>query len=334
MTGSTTPNTTATKTIATFSGTGGGASVPRTTGGWGEGAVGVDGKFGVGEISRHEVACQTTEELYLSHVTTAEVIPTLSHTQAVRELKYFKALRPNLKPKGGNKTPSRAAINDCLLSAVLPSVLLDFDQIGDNMSTCHQLIKSFACTAERLDKRSDEVERNIAAISELVSEYRQRRQVPPPSPSTTGNFNFDSCDTSYQSISEDHTPAALEYNFDNLEFCDVNDLLLSSNIPGIKVANTPLTCLSVEDLNKSTDFTHHMKSRVAGYYGKYPYRYPGGTHPPRDMSDNPVLDRVAAQVKSIYPQLDFNSALVQRYDNGSCTIPRTPTMRMQLTHCR
>ena len=46
-----------------------------------------------------DAACQT-DEPFLSHLTTLEVIPTLTHRQITRELKYFKSLQPGLKPRG------------------------------------------------------------------------------------------------------------------------------------------------------------------------------------------------------------------------------------------
>ena len=189
---------------------GSGAAPPgsRTTGGWGKG---LDGNEGAREV-RH-VECQTTE-LFLSHLTTVEVIPTLTHLQATRELKYFKSLQPGLKPRGGKKTPTRAAINECLISATTPSLLSDFDNISENMSVCHKLIKSFAYTADKLEQRSDEIERNMGALSEAVSEYRQRRQV---EPSTTGT-DFNSSINSFHSLprsplAESRDPPTLEFVF-------------------------------------------------------------------------------------------------------------------------
>ena len=130
---------------------------PRSPGGSGL------GEEGNGKREVRDAECQTTSELCLSPLTTCEIIPNLTHAQAVRELKYFKSLKPELKPRGAaGKTPNRAAINDCLSSAIMPSLLSDFDNISENIAFCHKLIKSFACTAEKLDKRSEEMERNIS----------------------------------------------------------------------------------------------------------------------------------------------------------------------------
>ena len=103
----------------------------------------------------------------------------------------------------------------------------DFDIISENIAVCHKLIKSFACTAEKLDKRSEEMERNISAIIELVADYRHRKQVADSKPGTDLDLHSTDSDTTFHSISTSPpsrdviSPTDCDLNFND---CNIDNI--------------------------------------------------------------------------------------------------------------
>jgi len=74
-------------------------------------------------------------------------------------------------------------------------------------------------------------------------------------------------------------------------------------------------------LDSDTKYTHNFSSRTVAYYGTYPYRYSGGFHEPTPFSENPYLAMVVENMKIHFPKLQFNSAMVTKYENGKQGIP-------------
>ena len=79
--------------------------------------------------------------------------------------------------------------------------------------------------------------------------------------------------------------------------------------------------LDTAKLELETEFTHNFTSRDVAYYGDYPYNYHGGAHPPCPISSHPYLATVLEAVLDRHPFLEFNSAMITRYSNGSQGIP-------------
>ena len=76
-----------------------------------------------------------------------------------------------------------------------------------------------------------------------------------------------------------------------------------------------------DKLERSTEFTHVMNNRKAVYYGQYPYSYGNTVHTPQDISKNTYLEKLLNYVDIVFPDLEFNSAMVHLYENGSDFMP-------------
>ncbi|KAL5268056.1 hypothetical protein ACHWQZ_G004937 [Mnemiopsis leidyi] len=77
----------------------------------------------------------------------------------------------------------------------------------------------------------------------------------------------------------------------------------------------------VSDLDKSCTYDRVYKNRRVAFYGEYPYRYPGGYHKARPITDNTYLRGIADKLSKSYPMLEFNSAMVTKYDSPDSSIP-------------
>lgn len=93
------------------------------------------------------------------------------------------------------------------------------------------------------------------------------------------------------------------------------------HVPYTMLSGSPLHLFNVIHLDESTDFTHNFQNRSAVYYGKYPYNYSGISHPPRPFSDNHYLLNIISYMKIVMPGLKFNSALLNKYNDGTSCMP-------------
>ena len=74
-------------------------------------------------------------------------------------------------------------------------------------------------------------------------------------------------------------------------------------------------------LDDSTVYTHFLNNRTAAYYGIYPYCYGSIHHKARDFSENPYLQKLISYVEIAYPNIQFNSAMIHKYQSGEHFIP-------------
>ena len=258
-----------------------------------------------------------TENLTFSPLTMTELIPTLNHEQAARELKYFKAVNPNIISKPTSRgAPTRAAINNCLTTNLISPLVTDFDILSDNINNCHKLISSFSYISEKLDKRSNDIERNLKVISELVSELQQGKspQVATHNQVNDLDFDFDSSSPTNQ------PPITSVHKFGEFNNCTIRQRLDSSDTPYIKLTNTPFSSHSINELNQNTEFCQDLKTRSAAYYGPHPYRYAGVVHPPRDMTENKLICDILTRINADFPNIILNSALIQKYEGCDSSI--------------
>lgn len=262
------------------------------------------------------IECQT-DCLVFSPLLTMELIPLLSHQQAVRELRYFRALskevNSKVKYKGGSIT--RNKINDVLHQAVVPQLGADIDNITTNIATCHELINNFSRVAERLDAKSRQLSTTIDEVTAMVHDLREKRlQVTPSETQSSAPFG--------QSRDTDKVKL-LEFDITNISsICDLSTLR-DPSIPFIKFHNTPapIQSATIDSFDTATDFTHDLGNRMVSYYGEHDYVYSGIVHKARDISINKPLAELYDHVKSLFPEVTINSALVQKYSGGGSYIP-------------
>ena len=74
-------------------------------------------------------------------------------------------------------------------------------------------------------------------------------------------------------------------------------------------------------IDSSTTYSHSFGNRSVAYYGKHPYTYTGGSHPPRSFNENQYLKTVLEAVNERYPEFDYNSAMITRYRDGKDFMP-------------
>ena len=91
--------------------------------------------------------------------------------------------------------------------------------------------------------------------------------------------------------------------------------------PFTKHPGSPLSQFDVGLLDRDTVYGRVFSNRAVAYYGDTTYKYPGGSHPPRSIKDNPYLVKIAAKVSAIFPDIRFNSALLTKYDKPTDCLP-------------
>ncbi|KAL5259109.1 hypothetical protein ACHWQZ_G009535 [Mnemiopsis leidyi] len=101
----------------------------------------------------------------------------------------------------------------------------------------------------------------------------------------------------------------------------VNSTEISSVQP-IEMLNECLfNQFSVTTLVNELSFTHKFINRSALYFGKYPYRYKGGFHEPRDLKPGSYVDKMCSYLEIVLPDFKFNSVLIQLFENGDQSLP-------------
>ena len=87
------------------------------------------------------------------------------------------------------------------------------------------------------------------------------------------------------------------------------------------IDDCPFSKFSSEELLKELNFSHKFSNRLVTYYGKYPYHYSGGIHPPQDIPGGSHLDKLCCYLGVILPDFQYNSVLINLYRDGNDYIP-------------
>ena len=83
------------------------------------------------------------------------------------------------------------------------------------------------------------------------------------------------------------------------------------------ISGTPFDQFDINELDGSCDYQMHLDNRTLAYYGEVPYRYGHISHNIRPFSTNPYLCEILKCVESVVPDLDFNSVLITKFQNGN-----------------
>lgn len=117
-------------------------------------------------------------------------------------------------------------------------------------------------------------------------------------------------------------------NFSEISSGIINHLPRNLNtetriIPFYKVKEHPFHLFNIHHLHESTKYTHYFKAskRSAAYYGVNSYAYGDTYHEAKPFSDNQYLQKILSYVEIVVPGVDYNSALIHRYENGKSHIP-------------
>ena len=91
--------------------------------------------------------------------------------------------------------------------------------------------------------------------------------------------------------------------------------------PFERVNGTPFESFNADTLDSACHYDRTYRNRQVAYYGDVAYRYSGGYHPARDISQNTYLSEIAKEVKKHMPELEYNSVMVTKYDSPDSYIP-------------
>lgn len=92
-------------------------------------------------------------------------------------------------------------------------------------------------------------------------------------------------------------------------------------VPFEKLGAAEFVNFKAEDLDASCTYDRTYRNRRVAFYGEFPYRYPGGHHKARPIAENSYLKGIADELSKSHPTLDFNSAMVTKYDSPDSSIP-------------
>ena len=92
-------------------------------------------------------------------------------------------------------------------------------------------------------------------------------------------------------------------------------------VPYVIIPDSPFHLFSMDELLKSITVTHNLDNRSVVYYGPYPYKYGKVKHDPKPFTDNPYLMKIMSYTSVVFPDTEFNSALINIYKDGQSFMP-------------
>ena len=224
--------------------------------------------------------------------TCLELIDKLNETQLNRELLNI----------GADVTGPTTRQQKTLQQQQQPQQLRDyykqvlFNHCDTQRDDLQQLISTFTRHAKAADAQMIELRQTMEKADRLLSEDRVHSSpwtLPrPPNPDSIGNDD----------------PAGMES-------------VSVVEPPYSGLLTQPMANLDVTKLDSDTEYNRTFTNRTVGYYGEVSYKYTGGFHPARPLTDNPTLVDKAATVKGLYPDLTFNSVMVTKYRDNSDFMP-------------
>ena len=157
----------------------------------------------------------------------------------------------------------------------------------------HDLPQSFVLTSS---DGKIELSESLLSINKLYGDW-------------DGNSSEDICYSDVSPVSISETSSIL--STDCIKMTEAFELAEGS----------PFENFSLETLGKELDFTHEFSNRKAVYFGSFDYEYPGGTHRANEIDPNSYMASICSYLGVLFPELEFNSALINFYSNGSDFMP-------------
>ena len=235
-----------------------------------------------------------TRQTSFSPQTCVELIDTLSDVQLQRELQYIGAKHSG--PVTRQQKPLQVReLRDYYKQSL---ELVDPQQ----SLQVQELISTFSRNIRDAEAQNKEMPELLAGAQKLLATERERRTAAALSPR-----RLPSRPDSYGNADQDTTGTVLSTT-------DIEP-------PYFKHLKFALTNFDCDTLDKATDYTRNFSSRKVGYYGDQPYKYTGGYHRARPLTDNTYLSEIAEAVKVLYPDFNYNSALVTKYESHKACLP-------------
>ena len=248
-----------------------------------------------------EVQSSTKPVTSFSPETCLELVDQLTHDQILREARYaldsdLLALLTRATRSGATSQPDSQKLIEELKS--------HFKTMSEN---AHKLFnvetlttgisREIDQTTERLHQANSEMEKlqeQIGAAQQLLLEVEVSRATSPP-PQSLG------------------APPTLPTGTNSTT---------TGTVPCEKLGVADkFVNFKADELDKSCSYDRIYRNRRVAFYGEFPYRYPGGFHKARPISENSYLRGIADELSKSHPTLDFNSAMVTKYDSPDSSIP-------------
>ena len=240
--------------------------------------------------------------------TCLELISTLSTTQLTREANnilgssFIKSSKTRLKDDTMRKNLKEhfskfVGLDQEMLHTNISKLTETISrELEVTLSATQDRLKGATVQMEQLQEKLDSAQNVIAALT--TSSTPLSNSQPGTSSSTS---NGTAASTGTLSVN----------NFANDSFPD----------PFEKFEGAPFDQFELKVLDSACDYDQSYKNRSCAYYGELPYRYSGGYHKARPITENSQLQAIVDKVKELHPDYKFNSAMVTKYDGPSSSIP-------------
>ena len=178
---------------------------------------------------------------------------------------------------------------------------------GDQFRYCRNchVLKENICTIEHnvttLLKENNFLRQQLAMVNQSSTTLL---------PSVAHHENGDDIETFTQ------TPLTKKHV--NLDPIDSDEVTLQ---PFLLIPGHPFNEFNSNILDQEITYSHDLNNRKIKFYGDVPYKYSNIVHQPCSIPEDCYLIKIIDKVKALFPHFNFNSVLLNKYDNGNAQIP-------------
>ena len=80
--------------------------------------------------------------------------------------------------------------------------------------------------------------------------------------------------------------------------------------------------ISIKDFD-DLEYSHTLNRRNVAYFGQHEYGYSGATHKAKPISSNTTVENITNKVRKLFPSVEFNSVLINKYSDLSKLPPHS-----------
>ena len=245
--------------------------------------------------------------------TVLELLDTLTSTQLERETVYLsKVLKQDVD------TSSRDIMIEFLRTNANKYISkqndLNFTNNDDLNTKIQKLQNSIDSISHRIN--SDTLSENTLDISPNNTDKNHT--------SISSQSSFVLCDTFNLPSSKISTLEGITKPYELLGHVRSNEIdfiCKNDHIPYL-VYTCPFSFsnLSINDF-EGMEYSHSLNGRNVAFFGQHEYRYSGATHKPKPISSNTLVENIANKVRKLFPSIEFNSVLINKYSDGKTKLP-------------
>ena len=233
-------------------------------------------------------------EASFSPLTCLEIVDRLNPQQLDRELKLV------CDPSVGTLPSNPKKMKAVLKNHFTVKIKQHNDELIDNI---HQLTTQFSRDVERAGEDMEKLHEAIINTQDVLTSLQP---LSPSSPSPTPPLPPQTAASPPNNGTTQHTG--------------------TGPWPYYKFSDSPFADFDMHAIDADTVYDRTFTNRKVAYYGEFPYSYPGGSHEPRDIKDNPTLEALTVAVRRFCEEqelsfCEFNSTMVTKYDSHQSFIP-------------